>query len=381
MQMRTNPLDSDVPFFPFNIRPSGDGSHFVTTNHLTAKPIHLNKQAAEILRLTDGETPLSIIIARLVDRYPDAGGPTVIHSQIIDLLRFLTAKELIWWREKPLELLPAEPPSSVFWELTAACNLRCLHCVVSAGLKADKELPTKRCLELIEELADFGLQSIAFSGGEPLLHPDFRLIAEKVRNRGLMIQVATNGTMVTKEIAQWLKELNAEVQVSLDGSIAEIHDYVRPGCGAFAKAVEGIRTLVDTGHEVMIGTVLSTLNANDIPSLISLAETLDVAHFRLIPFVPKGRGESYMNLEVSLSEVKRVVQFLHELRGKTKVNIVALEFEDMLEIKLCADPFDINRHLGCHGAVSYATITPTGELLPCHFFEGVRADNVAFAPF
>lgn len=381
MQMRTDLLDADVPFFPFRLRPSEDDGQYMTTNHLIVKPIRLNRQASELLRLADGETALSGIVSWLVERYPEAGGPDAIRSQVVDLLRFLTARQLIWWRSVPMEPLPVSSPTSVFWEITAACNLRCLHCVVDAGAKLDGELSTERCLELAGELADFGVENVAFSGGEPLLHPDFRLIAQRVRDLGLTVQVSTNGTLVTSEIACWLKEIDAEVQVSLEGSKPEIHDHMRPGSAGFAKAIKGIRALVAAGHEITIGTVLSTLNLKDIPRILVLAETLGVARFRLIPFVPKGRGESYIDLEVPSSEVKKIVRYLHDLRGKTKVNIVDLEFEEMLDGKPCREPLDLTRGLGCGGAESYATITPTGELLPCHFFEGVRADSVASAPF
>jgi radical SAM protein with 4Fe4S-binding SPASM domain len=381
MQMRANPLDIDVPFFPFRIWASEDDSHYFTANHLVGRPICLNRQAAEVLRMADGETPFADIVSKLVDRYPDAGGRGVVSSQVVDLLRYLATYELIWWREVPLELVPVGPPPIVFWEITAACNLRCLHCVVGAGTKLDGELSTERCLELAQELAEAGVQNVTFSGGEPLIHPDFRLLAERVHELGLMVQVSTNGTLVTPEIARWLRRIGAEIQVSLDGSTPEIHDHMRPGRGAFDKTIAGIEALVAAGHDITIGTVVSTMNLGDIPSIVELAEGLGAARFRLVPFVPKGRGYDHMDIEISPFEMKQVTQYLHDLRGKTKIRIASLEFEDMLNDKLCQDPLNLNRGLGCSGAVAYATITPTGEVLPCHFFEGTRADSVAFAAF
>jgi radical SAM protein with 4Fe4S-binding SPASM domain len=381
MQIQTDCIESDVPFFPFPIQPSEDDSHYLVTNHHMDRPIRLNRQAVEVLRLADGEAPLSDIVSKLAIRYPDAGGSDAIRSPITDLLRLLTTKELVWWRKVPLEPVPIGPPPSVFWEITAACNLRCLHCVVGAGAKLGGELTIERCLGLAEELAEFGVQNVVFSGGEPLIHPDFRLIAQRVRNLGMTLQVATNGTLVTPEIACWLKDIGAEVQVSLDGSTPEIHGYMRPGREAYARAVEGIRVLVAAGHDITIGTVLSTVNLEDIPSIVALAEALGVARFRIIPFVPKGRGEYYTNMEVTPLEAKRISQYLHDLKGKTKLDIASLEFEDMLDNRPCTDPLDLTRSLGCSGAVGYATITPTGEILPCHFFEGVRADSVASTSF
>jgi len=63
------------------------------------------------------------------------------------------------------------------------------------------------------------------------------------------------------------------------------------------------------------------------------------------------------------------------------LKIASLEFEDMLDNKPCTYPIDLAQGLGCSGATAYATITPTGQLLPCHFFEGVRADSISSNPF
>jgi radical SAM protein with 4Fe4S-binding SPASM domain len=381
MWMRANPLDSDVPFFPFPIKPAAENGHYLTTNHHLTGPIRLNQTAAEVLRLADGVRSLSDIIAYCAERYPEAGDLTAIRTQIVDLLRSLTAKELVWWREVPLEPSPVGPPPSIFCEITAACNLRCRHCVVAAGSRLKGELSTERWLELLAEMAEFGVQNVAFSGGEPLIHPDFRCMAERASNLGLTFQVATNGTLITSDLADWLKEMGADIQVSLDGSNSEIHDYMRPGHEAFVHTITGIEALVAAGHQVTVGTVVSTLNLDDIPTIVALVERLGVARFRLIPFVPKGRGEYYSNMEVSPQNLELLTQYLHDLRGQTKVDIASLEFEEMLAGKRCTDPLDLTRRLGCSGAVSYATITPTGELLPCHFFEGVRADSVATTPF
>lgn len=344
-------------------------------------PIRLNRQAAEVIRLADGVTSLSEIIDRLIELYPDAGGSEVIRPRVMELLRILTERELIWWREIPALPVPVQPPQSIFWEITAACNLRCLHCVVGAGTRLEEELSTSRCLELAEELAAFGVENIAFSGGEPLIHPDFFTIAEKVRKLGMTIQVATNGTLITPQIAHDLMNLDAQVQVSLDGSKPEVYNILRPGQKAFTRCIEGIQALVAEGHKVTIGTVLSTINLKDIPAIVALTEQLGATAFRLIPFVPKGRGQLHKDMEVPLAQVKEVVQYLHEMREQTGLQISPLEFEEMLDGGVCPDSLVPEMPLKCGGAVEYGTITPTGEVLTCHFFEGVRADNIRSASF
>jgi radical SAM protein with 4Fe4S-binding SPASM domain len=127
--------------------------------------------------------------------------------------------------------------------------------------------------------------------------------------------------------------------------------------------------------------VLSSTNIDDISNIINLAQKLRAAHFRLIPFVPKGRGGHYTDLEVPPKKVEKITRYLNKLRNEIAINIANLEFEEMIDGNACSEHLDLRQPLGCSGAVSYATITPTGELLPCHFFEGVRADSVANASF
>ena len=376
-----NSCDTDFPFFPFKIEPVQETGKYFIKNHLTSQPVELNKDAAEVLRLADGTISLTKIITQITDKYSKGGDVDHISEKIVNLFRSLTKKDLIWWREVSLEPTLVQPPVSVFLEITAACNLRCRHCIVAAGAKLKGELTTERWLQLIHEMAEFGVENIAFSGGEPLIHPDFHRLVEKARSEGMTIQVATNGTLITPETALWLREVDAEVQVSLDGSRPEIHDYMRAGHEAFAHAIAGIKSLVEAGHKVTVGTVVTTINQEDISAIVELVEELGVSSFRLIPFVPAGRGEHYANMEVAPAEMKKITQYLHDLRSKTRLNIAVMEFEDMLNGKRCAEPVNLSRGLGCSGAVTYATITPTGELLPCHFFEGVRADSVASNSF
>lgn len=380
MQAPNKPIDSVVPYFPFRLRVAENNGGFLTGNHLTAEPVRLNRQAAEVLRLADGETPFTDIVARLAQRYAAAEKGT-IRDKTWEVLRELSADELIWWRAVPMQAIAAGPPRTVFLEITAACNLRCLHCVVGAGKRQPGELATARWLELIEELAEFGVHSVAFSGGEPLIHPQFKQLMGHARRLGLAAQVSTNGTLVTPVLAGWLKDHGVGIQVSLDGSRSEIHDHMRPGSEAYKKTIAGIEALVAAGHRIVVGTVVSTFNLADIPHIVALCERLGVASFRLIPFVPQGRGQSHQDMEITPEQRRELTRYLRDYRKRASIDVVDMEFEEMLDGTSCLEPLTERRRMGCDGAIGYATITPTGELLPCHFFSGVRADSVASSSF
>jgi radical SAM protein with 4Fe4S-binding SPASM domain len=381
MTSRREILDTDVPFFPFRLRtvPDEPGAYEIE-GHRLGSPFSLNRSAADVLRLADGTGTVGGIADRLGARHPGQRG-NEIRRGVVRTLSELGSHDLVWWRGAPLRREPVGPPPSMFCEITAACNLRCLHCVVLAGERAPGELSTDRWLSLLQEMAEFGVTDAAFSGGEPLVHPDFRLLVERTRALGMSAQLATNGTLVDREMAAFLRDLEVGVQVSLDGSRREIHDRMRPGAEAFERTTAGIRALVAAGHRVTIGTVLSTNNRTDVFEVLRLARELGASAFRLIPFVPRGRGTHADDLEVPPEEVRRICAELRDRRGRCGIDIAPIEFEEMLCEDAPREPEDPNRGLGCHGAIGYGTITPTGELLPCHYFEGVRADSVAAAPF
>lgn len=378
MKMQT---DSTVPFFPYPLRAGPEKGSYLLSPHLLKKPLILNQQAAEIMRLADGELNITEIASQIVKSHPVAGDKRMVRDRIASFLKLLAKKDLVWCRKTPLKPMLVGPPHTVFWEITGACNLRCLHCVVSAGKREKRELTRERCLELIHELASYRVRNVAFSGGEPLVHPDFRLLAERVHHLGMAIQVSTNGTLITQEIAGWLRELKADIQVSLDGSTPAIHDLMRPGNQAFDRTLRGIRTLVAAGHNLTIGTVVTKNNLKDIHKIYALAEQLGANRFRLIPFVPRGRGENHSDLEVSPSQMKTLTEDIRQLRTDSRIPITELEFEKMLNRPSNSSTAFNPRRKGCGGALNYATITPTGEVLPCHFFEGVRADSVRSTPF
>ena len=370
-------VPAEFPYFPYRVVRCGGSQLYEVVGPQIERGLRLNRQAAATLWLADGEHSLDMIAAQLDESYPESGGVSAVRYQLVTLFEGLTRRGLLWWSKRALRLVPVGSPDTIFWELTAACNLRCRHCVVAGGRREPRELSTARCLELAREMAELGVRRVAFSGGEPLLHPDFRRIAEQARACGLGLRLSTNGTPVTAKLAHWLRERFEDVQVSLDGSTAAIHEALRAQRGSFAAAVRGIRALVAAGLPVTIGCLLSTLNEHNLQALVELAAELGAIRLRPIPFVPSGRGAEHAALELPPARFEALTRCLRDIRASASIEITSLEFEELLDTEACSPPSIRGTSLGCAGARSYATITPIGEVLPCHFFAGVRADSVA----
>ena len=103
----------------------------------------------------------------------------------------------------PVEILP-RVPATCFWEITDACNLRCVHCEQNAGTKDPEELGTDEALHLADELAAAGCHCVNLTGGEPLLRRDWPQLARRLADRGVVVVVITNGVPVDDDIAYTL---------------------------------------------------------------------------------------------------------------------------------------------------------------------------------
>ena len=153
--------------------------------------------------------------------------------------------------EREGEIVPktaSERRPIVVWNISRACNLKCVHCYNDSGSgRASDELTTDEARVVLDDLSEFGIPSVLFSGGEPLMRHDiFELIGYAVE-KGLRAVISTNGTLITPDIAKKIKQNSVSyVGISLDG-IGPINDQFRGVEGAFERAVAGIRNCIDAG--------------------------------------------------------------------------------------------------------------------------------------
>jgi radical SAM protein with 4Fe4S-binding SPASM domain len=183
-------------------------------------------------------------------------------------------------------------PRLIFWEVTKGCNLRCIHCRATATeLMSPADLPTSKALNIISQIADFGSPILVLSGGEPLYRQDIFELAEYATSRGLRTALATNGTLVTKDVAEKIRKAGIKrVSISLDGSDAITHDTFRGIPGAFEAAVYGMRNLQELGVSVQINTTIARHNAHQLPDVLELARRLGADALHTFLLVPVGCG-------------------------------------------------------------------------------------------
>jgi len=137
---------------------------------------------------------------------------------------------------------------SLIFELTERCNNDCRHCYINLPANdpiASEELTTEEWYRIIDEAADLGCLSITLTGGEPLLRPDFKDIYLHIRRTGILVELATNATLLTPELAELLANIppRAPVQITLYGATASTYERITRLKGSYAAAVQGVRLL------------------------------------------------------------------------------------------------------------------------------------------
>src|SRR5580765_1333999 len=180
----------------------------------------------------------------------------------------------------------------VFWEVTKGCNLRCIHCRATATeLSSPSDLPTRKALGIIDQIASFANPILVLSGGEPLYPADIFQLARYATDKGLRVALATNGTIVTKEVARMIVDSGVRrVSISLDGADATTHDAFRGIPGAFDAALYGLRNLKALGMSVQINMTIARHNAHQLPAVLQLARTLGADALHTFLLVPVGCG-------------------------------------------------------------------------------------------
>ena len=183
-------------------------------------------------------------------------------------------------------------PRLIFWELTKGCNLRCIHCRASATeLSSPSDLSTETAKAIIDQIAEVSSPILVLSGGEPLFRSDIFELARYGTSKGLRVALATNGTLVTKQVAQKIVDSGVKrVAISLDGVDAQTHDTFRGIPGAFDAAITGFRNLKDLGMSVQINTTIARHNAHQLPQVLELAKSIGADALHTFLLVPVGCG-------------------------------------------------------------------------------------------
>ena len=183
-----------------------------------------------------------------------------------------------------------DAPICLTWELTYACNLACVHCLSSSGRRDPRELSTRQCMDIIDELERMQVFYVNIGGGEPTVRPDFWELVDYATAHHVGVKFSTNGVRITDAVAAKLAASDyVDVQISLDGATAEVNDAIR-GTGSFAMALRALENLREAGFgDAKISVVVTRHNVGQLDAFKALADRFG-ATLRITRLRPSGRG-------------------------------------------------------------------------------------------
>jgi radical SAM protein with 4Fe4S-binding SPASM domain len=281
-------------------------------------------------------------------------------------------------------------PAHPVLEITAACNLRCIHCHTSGGGRADDELTTEEVKRLIDQLAGVReFRMMAFTGGEPLVRDDLFEVLAYAKARGFTNTLATNGTLIDDDVARRLRDCGVVIgAVSLDGFDAETHDYVRNQSGAFEDALRGVRALGRAGIPLHINVTAMDYNMDQLEPLMALVDELETAILIMYQLVPVGRGRAIEDAALDLGANERLIRFMRQAQRDTRAIMEPVAGPQYWPLLLQGANIEGGPLLrlaekvfhGCSAGRGFVYIKPNGEVWPCPFIE-VSCGNVRETPF
>ncbi|WP_102263063.1 TIGR04053 family radical SAM/SPASM domain-containing protein [Mesobacillus jeotgali] len=207
-----------------------------------------------------------------------------------------------------------ENPYIVIWEVTRACQLKCLHCRADAQNKPDPlELTPEEGKNLIDQIYDMGNPMLVFTGGDCMMREDLFGLAEYAINKGMRVSMTPSATdNVTKEKMQRAKEVGlSRWAFSLDGPTPEIHDHFRGTPGSFDLTIEKVKYLNDLNMPLQLNTVISRYNYEYLEQMAELMKELKVVMWYIFLLVPTGRGQ--LDACLTPAEHEKVFRWLYEL--------------------------------------------------------------------
>jgi heme b synthase len=270
----------------------------------------------------------------------------------------------------------------VAWELTRRCNLNCVHCrAASERGPYPGELDTGKCLEILDQIASMGKPIIILTGGEPLLKKDIFELANHGTQLGLRMVMATNGLLITPEIAEMIRSSGIKrVSISLDGASAKEHDQFRKVPGAFKGSLEGIAVLKKAGIEYQINTTVTRHNVHQVKELLDMAVELGAVAHHLFLLVPTGRAKDMINQEIDAREYEKLLHWFYNMRENVALHLKATcapHYYRILrqEARAKGEKVDYETYgldavtRGCLGGISFCFISHVGVVQPCGYLE------------
>jgi len=199
-------------------------------------------------------------------------------------------------------------PITAVWEITMACNMRCMHCGSACSHALPDELSTEEALALCDEIGKLNMKWVTLSGGEPLTRKDWPLLAKRLNQNNVIPNIITNGWLLNEETVKMMRESGiGTVAISLDGT-RETHDSIR--CkGSFDIDMAAFRLLKKHGQYSGAITSINKTNLKELEQIKDILIDIGVDSWQLQICIPMGNMVNHKDKLINPEDVDAILDF------------------------------------------------------------------------
>ncbi|MFC1587258.1 radical SAM/SPASM domain-containing protein [Planctomycetota bacterium] len=251
-------------------------------------------------------------------------------------------------------------PRLVQWMATLRCGLACPHCLSSTTEEGFQEMSLEKSFNLVEQVADLGVNEFLVTGGEPLARQDLHAVIEHLGRCGVSWSLNTAIMPSAEQRREIEKYPPMFVAVSLDGP-ESVHDEFRGRKGAFEEALTAIRYFSSLDNcEVAAGTTVTAFNFPTLRETFQIAFGSGAHAWGIHLPVAEGRASLQKDLFLSKKQLSWLLRFVAEKRKYFPINMAD-------EFGYCGDwePLVRDEPLYCGAGRTHCVVLPDGEVVPC----------------
>jgi radical SAM protein with 4Fe4S-binding SPASM domain len=264
-------------------------------------------------------------------------------------------------------------PLTCIWEITRACNLRCIHCENQCGERSAKELSTADMAKVARDLFRLGCRQVDLTGGEPLLRSDWADLCGMLVESGLKVALITNGLLLDQDsISRALAAGVAAIGISIDG-LQETHDRIRlrpsPGPSPWQQTMAALERVLPRLETVVI-TQVNQRSLPELPALYALLSDVGVRRWQLQLTVPVGRVREIQEpFVIAPSDLEELIGFItrsHQSGRFPRIDVSdSIGYYTEHELGLRGSGKQAMPWLGCQAGIRLVAITYDGRVRGC----------------
>jgi radical SAM protein with 4Fe4S-binding SPASM domain len=199
-------------------------------------------------------------------------------------------------------------------EFNQVCNLRCIYCYALDNPGDRNELTVDEFKDVIRQACDMGARKIIILGGEPLLYPHLMEMIVYIRDLGMEIELFTNGTKVTREMARAFYEHDVRVVLKMNTFDESLQDTLAGRKGSYRLMQEALANLKEAGypsetHPLGVSSIICQQNIDELPTMWEwLRDQNILPYFEMM--TPQGGAKRHNMLEI---DTRQVEEFFHRI--------------------------------------------------------------------